>query len=154
MESLCSKDARLTFEWMIGMLDIIANMGWRYPGKAGSHCKYGREDGAMNIRHHWLTWTAYNDLRRGLDLEDIIHLRVVFIYQAQRQRITLEKEFVWEAHTIFCDHGRGAVVHPQKIEWLPCILFFKLAPEEGLLKEKSCWHLNLKLWLLLWFEVD
>ena len=31
------------------MLYTIANMGWRYPGKAGSHCKDGREDGAMKI---------------------------------------------------------------------------------------------------------
>ena len=94
METLSVEDARLEFRWRTGMLDDRANMGRRYSGKTCPHCEDGREDGAIESSRHWLTCTAYSELRRGLDPEDDIQHRVVFLRRVQMHRITLEKDLI------------------------------------------------------------
>ena len=94
METLSLEDARLEFRWRTGMLDNRANMGRHYTGKTCPHCEDRREEGAIETSRHWLSCTAYSDLRRGLDPEDDIQDRVVFLRRVQIHRMTLEKDLV------------------------------------------------------------
>ena len=94
METLSLEDARLEFRWRTGMLDNRANMGRSYTGKTCPHCEDGREDGAIETSRHWLSCMAYSDLRRGLNPEEDIQDRVVFLRRVQLYRMTLEKDLV------------------------------------------------------------
>ena len=94
IKSMSVEDARLEFRWRTGMLDNRANMGRRYSGKTCPHCEDGREDGAIESSRHWLTCTAYTELRAGLDPELNIDHRVVFIRRVQLHRLQLEKDLI------------------------------------------------------------
>jgi hypothetical protein len=86
------EDAQLEFRWRTGMLDCRANMGRRYSGKTCPHCPAGREDGAIETSHHWLSCEAYWELRAGLDPELNLDHRVVYLRRVQLHRIELKKE--------------------------------------------------------------
>ena len=92
--SLSLEDARLEFRWRTGMLDNRANMGRRYSGKTCPHCEAGREDGAIESSHHWLSCEAYTELRAGLDPECNLDDRIVFLRRVQLHRRTLESELI------------------------------------------------------------
>ena len=94
IKSMSVEDARLEFRWRTGMLDNRANMGRRYSGKTCPHCEDGREDGAIESSRHWLLCEAYTELRSGLDPEDNVDHRVVFLRRVQLHRLQLEKDLV------------------------------------------------------------
>ena len=64
-------------------------------GKTCPHCEDGREDGAIESSRHWLTCTAYSELRAGLDPELNVDHRIVFLRKFQLNRIQLEKELIY-----------------------------------------------------------
>ena len=76
------------------MLDNRANMGRRYSGKTCPQCEDGREDGAIESSRHWLSYEAYTELRAGLDPEDNVDHRVVFLWRVQLHRLQLEKDLI------------------------------------------------------------
>jgi hypothetical protein len=73
-------------------LDCRANMGRRYSGQTCPHCPAGREDGAIETSHHWLSCEAYSELRAGLDPKLNLDHRVVYLRRVQLHRMELEKE--------------------------------------------------------------
>jgi hypothetical protein len=88
------EDARREFCWQTGMLDNRANMGRRSSGTTCPHCEDGREDGAIESSRHWLTCEAYSELRAGLDPEDNVDHRIVFLRRVQLHRLQLEKDLI------------------------------------------------------------
>jgi hypothetical protein len=94
VKTMSLEDARLEFRWQTGMLDNRANMGRRYSGKTCPHCEDGREDGAIESSRHWLTCDAYSELRAGLDPENNVDHRIVFLRRVQLHRLQLEKDLI------------------------------------------------------------
>jgi hypothetical protein len=94
ISSLSLEDARLEFRWQTGMLDNRANMGRRYSGKTCPHCEEGREDGAIETSQRWLSCEAYKELRSGLNPEEDVDHRIIYLRRVQLHRIVLEKELI------------------------------------------------------------
>ena len=73
------------------MLDNRANMGEQYQRKECPQCILGREQGVEESSQHWLDCDAYTELRRGLDTENVLKDRVMYLTRVQLLRIELEK---------------------------------------------------------------
>ena len=69
-------------------------MGRRYSGKTCPHCEEGREDGAIETSQHWLSCEAYKELRAGLNPDDDVDHRVIYLRRVQLHRMILEKDLV------------------------------------------------------------
>ena len=88
------EDSRLEFRYRVGMLDNRANMGKKYKSKECPHCIPGREQGVEESSQHWLECKAYSELRRGLDPENVLKDRVLYLRRVQLLRIELEKTVI------------------------------------------------------------
>ena len=85
------EDARLEFRWRSGMLDNRGCMGKRYSSKECPHCLEGREEGVEETSLHWISCSAYKELRHGLDPLLVIDDRLLYMRRVQTLRKELEK---------------------------------------------------------------
>ena len=92
MNLVSLEDARLEFRWRTGMLDNRGCMGKRYASKLCPRCWEGREEEVEETSLHWVTCSAYENLRYGLDPDLVIEDRIVYLRRVQLMRKELEKE--------------------------------------------------------------
>ena len=91
MNLVSLEDARLEFRWRTGMLDNRGCMGKRYTSKLCPHCREGREEKVEENSLHWLTCSAYEKLRYGLDPDLVLEDRILYLRRVQMMRKELEK---------------------------------------------------------------
>ena len=85
------EDARLEFCWRSGMLDNRSCMGKRYSSKECPHCLEGREEGVEETSLHWISCSAYKELRHELDPLLVQGDRILYLRRVQALRKELEK---------------------------------------------------------------
>ena len=73
------------------MLDNRGCMGKRYSSKECPHCLEGREEGVEETSLHWISCSAYKELRHGLDPLLVIDDRLLYMRRVQTLRKELEK---------------------------------------------------------------
>ena len=88
------ENARLEFRYRVGMLDNRANMGKKYRSKACPHCTAGQLEKVEEFSQHWLECQAYVELRRGLDPENSLEDRVLYLRRVQILRTELVKNLI------------------------------------------------------------
>ena len=91
MAQVSLENSRLEFRYRTRMLDTRADMGKRYSFKYCPHCPAGRQEGVLENSHHWLECSAYKDLRIGVDPENILGDRTIYLRRVQLLREHLEK---------------------------------------------------------------
>ena len=91
MSMVSLEDARLEFRWRTGMLDNRGCMGKRYSSKECPHCLEGREEGVEETSLHWMSCSAYKEMRHGLDPLLVQGDRIIYLRRVQTLRKELEK---------------------------------------------------------------